>query len=86
MEPCKWRGFCNRLAEMRCNIKVAYKSFEKVAKLKLQVVVRDQNCIQEEIKCGLNLGNVLYKSFQNISFSPFLFNIVNIKVSRKMYL
>jgi sorting nexin-29 len=49
------------------NIRTGKESFEKVAKFKyLGVTLTNQNCINDEIKNRLNLGNACYYSVQNI--------------------
>jgi hypothetical protein len=45
------------------SIKIANRSFEDVAKFKyLRTTLTDQNCMYEEIKSRLNLGNACYHS------------------------
>jgi hypothetical protein len=49
------------------NIKVANKCIRNIAKFRyLGMTVTNQNCIREEIKCRLNLGNACYHSVHNL--------------------
>jgi hypothetical protein len=53
------------------DIRVANKSFEKVAKFKhLGATLTDQNCIHEEIRSRLNSGNACYHAVQNLFVFP----------------
>jgi hypothetical protein len=45
----------------------------------LGTTATNQNCIQEEIKSGLNLGNDCYHAVQNVLSSRLLYEYVNIK-------
>jgi glycerol-3-phosphate O-acyltransferase len=66
-------------AGQRQSIQIANRSFESVAKFKhLGTTLRDQNCIQEEIKSRLNSGNACYHSVQSLLSSRLL--SMNVKV------
>jgi ubiquitin C-terminal hydrolase len=63
------------------SIKIGNRSFEALAKFKyLGTTLTDQNGIQEEIKTGLNLGNVCYHSVQCLLSSRLLSRYVKVKV------
>jgi hypothetical protein len=61
-------------------IKVANKSVENVAEFKSLSTTLTNNCIHEEIKSRLNLGNACYHAVQNLLCSCLLFRDVNIKI------
>jgi hypothetical protein len=63
------------------DIRVANKSFEKVAKFKyMGATLTDQNCIHEEIRSRLNLGNTCYHAVQNLLSSRVLSRNLKIKM------
>jgi len=71
----------------RHNIKTDNNSYEKVEELKcLGTNLKNQNCIQEEIKSRLKSGNACYNSVLNRLSSSFLPENININIYRTIIL
>jgi hypothetical protein len=68
-------------------IRVANKSFEKVAKFKyLESILTDQNSIHEEIRSRQNSGNACYHAVQNLLSYRLLSRNVKIKIYKTIIL
>jgi sorting nexin-29 len=79
-------SWCQK-AGHRQSIKKANRSFEDVAKFKYWgTTLTDQNCIHEEIKSRLNLGNVCYHSVQSLLSSHLLSRNVKVKIYKTVIL
>jgi hypothetical protein len=63
------------------SIRIVNRSLEVVAKFKyLRTALADQNCMHEEIKRRLNLGNACYHSVQSLLFSRLLSRNLTVKI------
>jgi hypothetical protein len=72
---------CEQNAGQNDNIKMANKSLKNVAEFAyLGTTVTNENCMLEEIKSRLNLGNVCYHLVQSLVSSHMLSkNITNVQ-------
>jgi hypothetical protein len=78
---------CHQTAGQSNYIRVANKSFEKVAEFKyLGATLTDQNCIHEEIRSRLHSGNACYHAVQNLLSSRLLSRKVKIKIYKTVIL
>jgi hypothetical protein len=69
------------------SIKIANRSFGGVEKFKyLGTTLTDQNCIHEEIKSRLNLGNACYQSVQSLLSSHLLSRNIKVKMYKTIIL
>jgi hypothetical protein len=70
-EKTKYMLMSRKKAGQQHGTKIANRSFEGVAKFRyLGTTLTVQNCMQEEIKSRLNLGNACYHSVQSFIFPP----------------
>jgi hypothetical protein len=76
-----YMSMSSQKAGQRHNIKIANSSFEGVAKLKyVGATLTYQNCINEEIKTGLNSRNACNHSVQSILSSRLLSRNVKVNI------
>src|SRR5215469_13037499 len=69
------------------SVKIDNSAIERLEEFKyLGVTLIDQNSIQEEIKCRLNLGNACYHSVQNLLSSRLLSKNFKIKIYKTIVL
>jgi hypothetical protein len=74
-------------AGQRQSIKIVNRSFEGVAKLIYSgTTLTDQNCMQEQIKSRLNLGNACYRSVRSLLSSYLLPRNVKVKIYKTIIL
>jgi hypothetical protein len=74
-------------AGQKHSIKIANRSFEGVAKfIYLGTTLTDQNCLQEENKSRLNLGNACYHLVQSLLPSLLLSRNVKVKIYKTIIL
>ena len=68
-------------------MKLHNSSIERVEEFKyLGTTLTNQNSIQEEIKCSLNLGNAYYYSVQNLLSSSLLSKTLKIEINKTIIL
>jgi hypothetical protein len=67
-EKIKYMSMSHKKAGQKCSIKIENRSFEAMAKLKYFGTLTDQNCMDEQIKSRLNLGNACCHSVQSLLF------------------
>jgi hypothetical protein len=78
---------CTQKIGQKHSIKIANRSFEDVAKFKyLGTILTDQNCMHEEIKSRLNLGNSCYHSVQSLLSSCLLYRNIKVKIYKTIIL
>jgi sorting nexin-29 len=77
----------HKKAGQKQGIKIVNRSFEGVANFKyLGTTLTDQNCMQEEIKSRLNLGNSCYHLVQRLLSSRLLSRNVKVKIYKTIIL
>jgi hypothetical protein len=82
-EKTKYMISRHQNSEQNPNIRIAYESFEDVAKFKyLEMTLTNQNDIHDEIKSRLNSGNACCHSVHDIFFLPVSHKKLKIKINR----
>jgi hypothetical protein len=77
----------HKKAGQKHSMKITNRSFEGVAKFKyLGTTLKDQNCMQEEIKSRLNSGNACYHSVQSLLSTCLLSRNVKVKIYKTIIL
>jgi hypothetical protein len=77
----------NQMIGKRHSIKTGNRSFEDVANFKnLRTTLTDQNCMHEEIKSRLNLGNACYHLVQSLLSSRLLSRYLKVKIYKTIIL
>jgi hypothetical protein len=72
---------CSQRTGHKYSIKIANKCFEDVANCKyIGTTLTDQNCMHEEIRSRLNLGNTCYYSVQSLLSSRLLSRNLRVKI------
>jgi hypothetical protein len=78
---------CSQKIGQKYSINTVNRSFEDVAKVKyLGTTLKDQNCMHEEIKCRLNLGNACYYLVLSLLSSCLLYMNVKVKTHKTIIL
>jgi sorting nexin-29 len=86
-EKTKYMLMSHKKAGQKHSIKIMNRSFEGVAKFKyLGTTLTDENCMQEEIKSRLNLGNACYHLVQNLLSFCLLSRNVKVKIYKTIIL
>jgi hypothetical protein len=86
-EKTKYILMSHKKVGQKHGIKIANRSFEGVTKFKyLGTTLTDQNCMQEEIKSRLDLGNACCHSVQSLLSSRLLSRNVKVEIYKNTIL